>query len=68
MQGTIFSIEDFAVNDGPGIRTTVFLKGCPLCCQWCHNPEGISFKPQILIKKNGEESVCGKTITSDELA
>ena len=51
MEGTIFSIEEFAVNDGPGIRTTVFLKGCPLRCQWCHNPEGISFEPQILKKK-----------------
>ena len=39
-QGTIFSIEEFAVNDGPGIRTTLFLKGCPLRCAWCHNPEG----------------------------
>ena len=34
-QGTIFSIEEFAVNDGPGIRTTLFLKGCPLRCAWC---------------------------------
>lgn len=68
MKGTVFSIEDFAVNDGPGIRTTVFLKGCPLCCQWCHNPEGISFKPQLLRKKNGDEYICGKEISSDELA
>ena len=48
MLGTVFSIEDFAVNDGPGIRTTVFLKGCPLRCQWCHNPEGLSFAPETL--------------------
>ena len=39
--GTIFNIMRFAVNDGPGIRTTVFLKGCPLACAWCHNPEGL---------------------------
>ncbi len=39
--GTIFNIMRFAVNDGPGIRTTVFLKGCPLACTWCHNPEGL---------------------------
>lgn len=39
MTGTIFDIKRFAVNDGPGIRTTVFLKGCPLNCAWCHNPE-----------------------------
>lgn len=43
MQGIIFDIKRFAIHDGPGIRTTVFLKGCPLSCVWCHNPEGISF-------------------------
>ena len=41
----IFDIKRFAVNDGPGIRTTIFLKGCPLHCVWCHNPEGIDAKP-----------------------
>jgi pyruvate formate lyase activating enzyme len=43
MEGNIFNIQRFSVNDGPGIRTTVFLKGCPLSCWWCHNPEGIAF-------------------------
>ncbi len=43
MEGKIFDIKRFALNDGPGIRTTIFLKGCPLKCIWCHNPEGISF-------------------------
>ena len=47
MKGTIFEIKHFAVHDGPGIRTTVFLKGCPLKCLWCHNPEGISAKKQL---------------------
>ena len=42
MNGIIFDIKRFAVHDGPGIRTTVFMKGCPLSCQWCHNPESIS--------------------------
>ena len=42
MQGTIFDIQRFSVHDGPGIRTTVFMKGCPLRCVWCHNPEGLS--------------------------
>ena len=47
--GTIFDISQFAVFDGPGIRTTVFFKGCPLRCQWCHNPEGLSFTPQLMV-------------------
>lgn len=47
--GIIFDIKEFAVFDGPGIRTTVFLKGCPLRCQWCHNPEGLSPKPQLMV-------------------
>lgn len=46
LTGIIFDIKEFAINDGPGIRLTVFLKGCPLCCKWCHNPEGISGVPQ----------------------
>jgi len=41
-RGEIFNIKRFSVHDGPGIRTTVFLKGCPLSCTWCHNPEGIN--------------------------
>lgn len=50
MTGTIFDIKEMAVHDGPGIRTTVFLKGCPLRCKWCHNPEGLSFEPQLMYK------------------
>ena len=66
-RGTIFSIEDFAINDGPGIRTTVFLKGCPLRCAWCHNPEGQEFQPQYLQKRDGPE-LCGYEISSEELS
>ncbi|KAA3617894.1 MAG: glycyl-radical enzyme activating protein [Calditrichaeota bacterium] len=44
--GLIFDIKRYAINDGPGIRLTVFLKGCPLKCEWCHNPESISPKVQ----------------------
>ena len=47
MLGRIFEIKRFAVHDGDGIRTTVFFKGCPLKCVWCHNPEGISFEPEV---------------------
>ena len=47
MTARIFEIKRFAVHDGDGIRTTVFLKGCPLKCVWCHNPESLSFQPQL---------------------
>lgn len=47
IKGTIFNIQKFSVNDGPGIRTTVFFKGCPLHCGWCSNPESQSVLPQI---------------------
>ncbi len=48
----VIEIKRFAVHDGDGIRTTVFLKGCPLKCVWCHNPESIEFKPQVAYYKN----------------
>lgn len=46
--GTIFNIQKFCINDGPGIRTTIFMKGCPLNCVWCHNPESKAAYPEIL--------------------
>ena len=46
--GIIFNIQKFSVNDGPGILTTVFLKGCPLRCKWCANPESQLIQTQIL--------------------
>jgi pyruvate formate lyase activating enzyme len=49
MKGIIFNIEEFAVHDGPGIRKLVFFKGCPLKCTWCHNPEGVSFKKELMV-------------------
>lgn len=58
MKGTVFSVEEFSVYDGPGIRTTVFLKGCPLRCSWCHNPEGQESAPKIVKSPNGCLS-CG---------
>lgn len=51
MLGTIFDIKRFAVHDGPGIRTTVFFKGCPLNCFWCHNPESIGCEPFQSVRK-----------------
>ena len=53
MNGIVFSIEEFSVFDGPGIRTTVFLKGCPLRCRWCHNPEGQKQCAEIIRTPNG---------------
>lgn len=50
--GLVFNIQRFSVHDGPGIRTTVFLKGCPMRCWWCHNPESQSTKPELLIQEN----------------
>ena len=49
MKGLIFDIKRFAIHDGPGIRTTIFFKGCPLHCEWCHNPEGISKRLELML-------------------
>lgn len=51
MTGEIFDIKHFAVHDGPGIRTTIFLKGCPLHCVWCHNPEGMRRGKDLWVKR-----------------
>jgi pyruvate formate lyase activating enzyme len=50
-RGVIFDLKKYAIHDGPGIRTTVFFKGCPLECWWCHNPEGRNPKPQAIGRK-----------------
>lgn len=50
--GMVFQIQRFSLYDGPGVRTVVFLKGCPLRCVWCHNPEGLCAKSQILYSPN----------------
>jgi pyruvate formate lyase activating enzyme len=52
LNGTIFNIQRFSVHDGPGIRSTVFLKGCPLSCWWCHNPESQAAIPQVLTNES----------------
>jgi pyruvate formate lyase activating enzyme len=65
--GVVFDIREFTLHDGPGLRTTVFMKGCPLACSWCHNPEGQSRLPQIIRSPVGER-IAGKEYTPDELA
>jgi pyruvate formate lyase activating enzyme len=57
--GLVFDIQRFSIHDGPGIRTTVFLKGCPLDCWWCHNPEGTSAEPQVIVLE-GRCIRCGE--------
>ena len=57
--GIVFEIREFCLHDGPGIRTTVFLKGCPLRCLWCHNPEGQSMRPQKMTSTAIDCIGCG---------
>ena len=60
------NIQHFAVGDGPGIRSTVFLKGCNLHCPWCHNPETVSPEPQLLVyKAAGKKIAYGERMTVD---
>ena len=55
--GVIFDVKHFAVHDGPGIRTTIFLKGCPLRCAWCHSPESKSLRrPRVSAAQNSTSS------------
>jgi pyruvate formate lyase activating enzyme len=72
--GLVFDIRRYAVHDGPGIRTTVFFKGCPLRCRWCHNPESQEFVPELLertIRLSDREwretETCGRRMTVREV-
>ena len=51
LKGLVFNIQRYSIHDGPGIRTTVFFKGCPLRCRWCSNPESISSQPELLVRE-----------------
>ncbi len=72
--GTIFDIKRYAIHDGPGIRTTIFFKGCPLMCTWCHNPESQIITPEKVLKPsyrivspaNNEETI-GYTVSVSEM-
>ena len=68
MTGRVFEIREFTLHDGPGVRTTVFLKGCPLRCAWCHNPEGQSPDVETMRHKDGSATVCGDDWTPEALA
>jgi pyruvate formate lyase activating enzyme len=63
-RGLIFNIQKFSIHDGPGIRTTVFFKGCPLRCRWCANPESQAFTPQMM----GEEADSRERTVAEVLA
>ncbi len=73
-KGIIFDLKKFAVHDGPGIRTTVFFKGCPMRCWWCHNPESQNLAPVKMVKTNNgnascieSEEIIGREVMVDEI-
>lgn len=63
----VFNIQKFSIHDGPGIRTTIFFKGCPLRCAWCHNPESQRYQIETMIKKNNKQETVGREYTVREL-
>ena len=73
-EGLIFNIQRFSIHDGPGIRVSIFMKGCPLSCWWCHNPESQSSKIDILekthkfgVKEISDKEIVGRKISCENL-
>lgn len=67
LKGRIFNIQRFSIHDGPGIRTIVFLKGCPLRCRWCCNPEGQEYKTVSITEKDGRQKIFGSDVCVEEV-
>ncbi|HUT80290.1 MAG TPA: glycyl-radical enzyme activating protein [Candidatus Bathyarchaeia archaeon] len=77
VRGIIFDIKKFAIHDGPGIRTTVFFKGCPMNCWWCHNPESQKLEPEFITKQvisnniskscPGTKEIIGQEVTARDV-
>jgi pyruvate formate lyase activating enzyme len=76
IRGIVFDIQHYSIHDGPGIRSTVFLKGCPLRCPWCQNPESWAFEPEMFddpdggsMPSNGKDGsgIIGKSMTAEEV-
>ncbi|MHA1688892.1 MAG: 4Fe-4S cluster-binding domain-containing protein [Promethearchaeota archaeon] len=63
----VFDIKKFAIHESPGIRTTIFLRGCPLSCWWCHNPESQQLEPQKYLTGPNSQEIIGKTMNVAEV-